>query len=74
MLLQCFHLFREVKLSPSDVDRAFELLKRFSGDQEDKHVLKDILWIERMLSMLLNIILPYVFVTKNNNVVLCLCY
>lgn len=34
----------EVKLSPPDVDRAFGLLKRFSGDKEDKHILKEISW------------------------------
>ena len=37
----------EVKLSPPDVDRAINLLKQFSGDDEENHVLEDIKWLER---------------------------
>lgn len=39
--------YREVKLSPPDVERAFGLLKRFSGDKEEKHILREISWTER---------------------------
>lgn len=33
-------------MSPPDVERAFELLKRFSGEKEDKHILREISWTE----------------------------
>jgi hypothetical protein len=36
----------EVKLSPADVDRMYELIKKFTGPDSEKHVLKHIEWLE----------------------------
>jgi len=39
--------FSEIKLSPGEVDRAFDNLKTFSGSSSDNHVLKEITWLQR---------------------------
>ena len=42
-----FTFSRESKVSPESVERIVNLLKNFSGDNEDKHVLEKISWAER---------------------------
>ncbi len=37
----------EVKINPADVDRIVEILRKFSGPDDTKHVLRYIEWIER---------------------------
>lgn len=38
----------EVKLTPPEVDRMVNLLKDYSGPEEDKHVLDNITWLSRV--------------------------
>ncbi len=45
---------QEVKLSPSDVDRIYNLLKQFSGKNQEKNVIQDICYVS-----------PYVHVFNN---------
>jgi methylase of polypeptide subunit release factors len=37
----------EVKLSPPDVQHKFQLLARYSGGDPERHILKEIVWMER---------------------------
>jgi len=39
-----------VNIGPLDVDRAVQLLDRYSGPDQEKHVLKRITWLERKYS------------------------
>ena len=38
---------REVKLSPPDVEHRFQLLARYTGSDVDRHILKEISWMDR---------------------------
>ena len=44
---QVCYYFRDSKVSPEAVERIVTLLKTFSGENEDKHVLEKIGWAER---------------------------
>ena len=39
--------YSEVNIGPQDVERAVQLLERYSGVDPEKHALKDISWLER---------------------------
>jgi len=41
-------IYSDFKLSPPDVDRAVDLLHKFSGIDEEIHVLREIDWMARM--------------------------
>jgi len=36
-----------VNVGPQDVERVMQLLERYSGPDPEKHVLKEISWLER---------------------------
>ena len=43
----CWCVYSAVNVGPQDVDRVVQLLERYSGPEQEKHVLKDIRWLER---------------------------
>lgn len=47
-----FSVNSEVKLSPPDVEHKFELLARYSGGDSERHILKEIRWLEREFLLL----------------------